>query len=70
MNQHRFMGNRKQSKGEVTEPWSELLIDPAPGTRDQLADRVPEPHGISDEEAARQLDGFLDRNRRWDLSQR
>jgi hypothetical protein len=72
MNQHRFAG-RKQFKGKVRGYWSELAIEPldaAAVARGQLADRIQEPNGISNEEAARQLDGFLDRNRDWDLSHR
>jgi len=68
MNQHRLAGNRKQLKGE-SRGRSKRTIAPlkaAGGTRDQLGDRVQEPYGISNEEAARQLDGFLDRTRDWD----
>ena len=68
MNQHRLAGNRKQLKGE-SRGRSKRTVAPlkaAAGTRDQLGDRVQEPYGISNEEAARQLDGFLDRSRDWD----
>jgi uncharacterized protein YjbJ (UPF0337 family) len=69
MNQHRVAVNRKQFKGEVREHRSKRGIAPltvVAGTRDQLGDRIQEPSGLSNEEAARQLDGFLDRNRDWD----
>ena len=68
MNQHRLAGNRKQLRGE-SRGRSKRTVAPlkaAAGTRDQLGDRVQEPYGISNEEAARQLDGFLDRTRDWD----
>jgi uncharacterized protein YjbJ (UPF0337 family) len=71
MNQHRFAGNRKQSKGETRKHLREPAInqlDAAAGTSDQLNDRIQEPYGMSNEEAARQLDGFPDHNRNWDLS--
>jgi hypothetical protein len=70
--QHRFAG-RKQFKAKVKGYWNELAVDPlhaAAGTRAQPAERIQEPYGISNEEAALQLDGFLDRNRDWDLSHR
>lgn len=65
MNQHRLAG--KQMKGEAKGRSKRAGAPPkAAGARDQLGDRVQEPYGISNEEAARQLDGFLDRNRDWD----
>lgn len=69
MNQHRVAVNRKQFKDEVREHRSKRGNAPlkvAAETRDQLGDRIQEPDGLSNEEAARQLDGFLDRNRDWD----
>ena len=72
MNQHRFAGNRKV-RAKVRNYRSEFTIetlDAAAKTRDQLADIIQEPYGISDEEAARELDGFLDRNLDSDLSLR
>ena len=70
MNQHRFAGNRK-FRGKVRSIGVSLAIealDVADGALDQIADRIHEPSEFSNEEAARQLDGFLDRNRNWDLS--
>jgi hypothetical protein len=70
MNQHRFSGNRK-FRGEVRGTGASLAIealDIADGVQDQIADRIHEPSGFSNEEAARQLDGFLERNRNWNLS--
>jgi len=69
MNQHRVAGNRKQLKAEVREHRRKRTNGTpkaAADTRNQFADRIQEPDGISNEEAARQLDGFLDRNRDWD----
>jgi uncharacterized protein YjbJ (UPF0337 family) len=71
MNQHRFTGNRKEFRGKARKYRGKPTVDPldtAAGTGDRLADSVREPYGISNEEAARQLDGFLDRNRDWDPS--
>ena len=69
MNQHRVAGNRKQLKGEVKEYRGGRAIAPlkvVAETRDQLGEKIQEPDGLSNDEAARQLDGFLDRNRDWD----
>ncbi len=57
-----FEGNWKQFGGKAQEQW---------GRRDQLAGRIQERYRISNEEAARQLNDFLDHNRNWrDLSNR
>ena len=56
----------KQIKGEAKGRSKRANAPLKAGTRDQLGDRVQEPYGISNEEAALQLDGFLDRNRAWD----
>jgi uncharacterized protein YjbJ (UPF0337 family) len=66
MNQHRVAGNRKQLKGEVRDRSGRAPLKVVAGARDQLGERIQEPDGLSSEEAARQLDGFLDRNRDWD----
>ena len=74
MNQDRFEGNWKQFGGKVKEQWGRRTNDPQrelAGRRDQLAGRIQEGYGISNEEAARQLKDFLDHNRNWwDLSKR
>ena len=73
MNQHRLAGSRKQFRSVAREYSSEPTadrLDVAAGTGDRLTDRIQEPYGFSNEEAARQLDGFLERNRNWDLSHR
>lgn len=73
MNRDRWEGNWKQFGGKVTEQWGRLTHDPrraSAGRREQVAGRVQERYGISTEEAARQLQDFLDRNRNWDLSKR
>jgi hypothetical protein len=72
MNQHRFAGNRKV-RAKVRNYRSELTIetlDADAETRDRLADMIQEPYGISNEEVARELYGFLDHNRDSDLSHR
>lgn len=74
MNRDRFEGNWKQFSGKVKAQWGRLTDDPQrefAGRRDQLAGRIQERHGISNEEAARQLNDFLDHNRNWwDVSNR
>ncbi len=73
MNRDRLEGNWKQFGGKVKERWGRLTHDPqceSAGRRDQVAGIVQERYGISIEEAARQLQDFLDRNRNWDLPNR
>jgi len=69
MNQHRFSG---KFRGKAVRSTGASLaieaLDIADGVQDQIADRIHEPSGFSNEEAARQLDGFLERNRNWNLS--
>jgi len=68
MTQHRVAGNRKQIKGETRDRGrrATAALKVVAGTRDQLGEKIQEADGLSNEEAARQLDGFLDRNRDWD----
>ena len=72
MNRDRFRGIWKQFSGKVKERWGRLTDDPlalAAGTRDRLAGRIQEQHGLSKQEADRQLEDFMTRNRNWcDLS--
>jgi uncharacterized protein YjbJ (UPF0337 family) len=74
MNQDRFHGIWKQFSGKVKEQWGTLTEDPhavAAGRHGWLAGRVQEQRGISKQEAARQLEDFMSRNRNWrDLSRR
>jgi uncharacterized protein YjbJ (UPF0337 family) len=71
MNRERFEGNWKQLGGKVNERWGRLTNDPQrelAGRRTQVAGRIQKRYGIAKEEAARQLEDFLDRNRNWHLS--
>lgn len=74
MNRDRLQGNWKQISGKLQEHWGALTDDPltaAAGRRDRLAGRVLEQRGISKQQADRQLEDFLVRNRNWwDLSGR
>ncbi|OGI47394.1 MAG: general stress protein CsbD [Candidatus Muproteobacteria bacterium RBG_16_65_34] len=74
MNRDRFHGICKQFSGKVKEQWGTLTDDPhavAAGTRDRLAGRIQERRGISKQEADRQIEDFMSRNRNWrDLSRR
>ncbi len=74
MYRDRFEGNWKQFGGQAKEQWGSLTNDPhreRAGRRDQLAGRIQERYRISNEDAARQLNNFLDHSRNWwDLSNR
>ena len=72
MNRDRLIGTWKQFRGKAKERWGTLTGDPvaaAAGARDRLLGEIQEQRGASKEEADRQLDEFLRRNRNWsDLS--
>ena len=73
MNRDRLEGGFQILLGRLRERWGSLTADQqcaAAGVRDQLAGRVQEQHGIYKEESDRQLNDFLRRNRKWDLSKR
>jgi len=63
-----FEGNWKHYGGKAEEQRRDLANalqrEPA-GTRDQHAGRIQERYKISNQEAARQLDDFLDHSRNW-----
>ena len=65
MNQDRVAGNWLQFKGKVKEQWGKLTdddLDVIDGKRDQLLGRVQERHGVTREEAEKQLTSFHERN--------
>lgn len=74
MNRDRFHGIWMQFSVKVKEQWGTLTDDPlalAAGTRDRLAGRIQVQRGISKQEADRQLEDFMSRNRNWrNLSRR
>ena len=73
MSRDRVEGSWKQISGKLWEHWNQLLGDEAgvnAAKHTQLAGRIQVRHGISQEEAERQLREFLYRNRDWDLSRR
>ena len=74
MNQDRIHGICMQVSGTVKEQWGKLARDPhvmAAGRSDRFAGRILEQRAISAQQAARQLDDFMRRNRNWwDLSGR
>jgi len=74
MNRDRIQGICKQLGGRLQERWGTLTGDrltATAGARARLAGRMQERRGISKQEADRQLEDFLDRNRDWrDLSKR
>lgn len=71
MNRDRIAGNLKQLGGKLRQQWGRLNHDEAgvhAGKREQLAGSIQVRHGLSKEEAERQLREFLDRNRDWNLT--
>ncbi|AYQ27001.1 MULTISPECIES: CsbD family protein [unclassified Polaromonas] len=65
MNQDRIEGNWLQFKGKVKEQWGKLTdddLDVIAGKRDQLLGRIQERHGLSQEEAEKQVAAWKDRN--------
>ena len=74
MNRDRRQGILMQISGTLKQGWGMLARDPrtaADGRRDRLAGKIQEQRGYSREEADRQLDEFMRRNRKWsDLSRR
>jgi uncharacterized protein YjbJ (UPF0337 family) len=58
MNKDTVEGNWKQLKGKVKEQWGKLTdddFDIVAGKRDQLLGRIQERHGISRDEAEKQV---------------
>ncbi len=74
MNRDRRYGIWKQLQGKARRLWGMLTNDPlaiASGAHDQLEGRNREQRGISKQEADRQLEDFMNRNRNWwDISGR
>ena len=65
MNKDTVQGNWKQLKGKVKEQWGKLTdddFDVIAGKRDQLVGRIQERHGISRDEAERQVKDWEERN--------
>ena len=65
MNKDTVQGNWKQFKGKVKEQWGKLTdddFDVIAGKRDQLLGRIQERHGISRDEAERQVKEWESRN--------
>ena len=65
MNKDTVQGNWKQLKGKVKEQWGKLTdddFDVIAGKRDQLLGRIQERHGISRDEAEKQVKDWESRN--------
>lgn len=65
MNKDTIEGNWKQLKGKVKEQWGKLTdddFDVIAGKRDQLVGRIQERHGISRDEAEKQVKDWEGRN--------
>ena len=62
MNRDRAEGNWKEFKGKVKEQWGKLTddeIDQLDGRKDQLVGKVQERYGIARDQAARDVDNWL-----------
>ena len=65
MNRDRIEGNWKQLKGTIKEQWGKLTdddLDVIAGKRDQLLGRIQERHGITKDEAEKQISDWEQRN--------
>jgi uncharacterized protein YjbJ (UPF0337 family) len=65
MNEDRMKGNWKQFKGKVQEQWGKLTdddLDVIDGKREQLLGKIQERHGITKDEAEKQVSDFHGRN--------
>jgi len=66
MNWDRVEGNWKGFKGRVREQWGKLTnddLDVVAGKREQLAGKIQERYGIARDEADRQVNDWLERQR-------
>ena len=64
MNNDTIEGNWMQFKGSVKEQWGKLTdddLDVIAGKRDQLLGRIQERHGITTDEAEKQIDAWRER---------
>ncbi len=67
MNEDILKGKWAQLKGQVKEQWGKLTddeIDELDGRRDQLVGKVQERYGIAREQAARDVDNWLNNTAR------
>ena len=65
MNQDRIEGNWKQFKGKLQEQWGKLTdddLDVFEGQRAQLLGRIQERHGVTQDEAERQVQDWEKKN--------
>ena len=65
MNDDRMQGNWKQFKGKVQEQWGKLTnddLDVIAGKREQLLGKIQERHGVTKDEAEKQVSDFHRRN--------
>ena len=73
MNLDQMEGSLWQAMGKVKEQWGVLIGDSfvaAAGRRDQLVGKIQKRRGTAAQDAARQLEDFMQRNRNWDLLSR
>ena len=63
MNRNILEGKWKQLRGEIREKWGELTdddLDQIAGRSEKLAGMLQEKYGLTQMEAERQIDGFLE----------
>jgi uncharacterized protein YjbJ (UPF0337 family) len=64
MNWTQVAGKWDQVRGQIQQQWGKLTDDDiavARGSRDELVGRIKERYGIAKEEAARQVDSWMNR---------
>jgi len=71
MNRDQIAGNCKQLSGKVKEQWGKLTHNSQrefDGRCEQVLGRIQSRYGIAKEQATRQLQDFLHRNRNWRIT--
>lgn len=71
MDHDRLKGRWKLVSGVMRESWGRLISHPRlvdEGRRMQQEGRAQERYGLNKEQAQQQLDEFLQRNRRWNVT--
>lgn len=66
MNWDQIEGNWKQLKGKVKEKWNQLTdddIEALEGKKERLLGKIQEKYGIAKEEAERELNSWVDREK-------
>jgi len=73
MNRERYAGICKQLMGTIRQGWGRLVNDPRiedAGAHELHAGKIQARYGLTQEQAAHDLEDFFARNRRWDITHR